>query len=66
MQKTKKMDISKILESVNSAKTNEEFSKACDLIKDEKLRERAKNVIWYSMTLEQDKKMVSVILNSLK
>ena len=53
-----------ILLKVNSAKTDKEFENACNLIGNADLRKKALNVIWYSMTLEQDKKMVTKILNS--
>ena len=52
-----------ILLKVNSAKTDKEFENACNLIENADLRKKALNVIWYSMTLEQDKKMVTKILN---
>ena len=53
-----------IILKVNSAKTDKEFENACKLIENADLRKKCLDVIWYSMTLEQDKKMVNKILSN--
>lgn len=58
------MNTQEIINKINSASNNVEFENACNLIEDQKLRNKALDVVWYSMTLDQDKKLAIDLLSN--
>lgn len=57
------MENLEIIKLINQVSNNTEFEKVCELIENKEVREKALNIVWYSMTLEEDKKKLIELLN---
>lgn len=48
---------------IDNIKTDAEFENFCNSIENESLRKKALNIVWYSMTLTEDKQKLKKLLS---